>query len=162
MLVFNTYLLISGHIRGQGAGHFGHGGQYTAFGHAFFLRAGGPHEEDEVVVFCVFASVLASERLEGPGVVVTTIVGDGGWDIGGALTTRTHLVALSAEPAVHVEPVEPVEPVPNDSRTAAGCKDAHRVSPTNTPTTTTMKTATPHFAKKDTSGIAQFVGKSID
>ena len=34
MLVFITYLLISGHIRGHGAGHLGHGGQYTDFGHA--------------------------------------------------------------------------------------------------------------------------------
>ena len=29
ILVFNTYLLISGHMRGHGCGHLGHGGQYT-------------------------------------------------------------------------------------------------------------------------------------
>ena len=33
ILVFRTYLLMSGHIRGQGCGHFGHGGQYTDLGH---------------------------------------------------------------------------------------------------------------------------------
>jgi hypothetical protein len=32
MLVFSTYLLMSGHARGHACGQVGHGGQYTAFG----------------------------------------------------------------------------------------------------------------------------------
>lgn len=40
MLVFKTYFDISGHIRGQGLGHFGQGGQYTGFGHAQLLLFG--------------------------------------------------------------------------------------------------------------------------
>ena len=38
ILVFNTYLLISGHMRGHGCGHLGHGGQYTDLGHPLLVE----------------------------------------------------------------------------------------------------------------------------
>ena len=95
MLVFNTYLLISGHIRGHGSGHFGHGGQYTALGHAFGL---GEQEDGVLVLFLAFVVSLCC-ALDEPGVslvglvVATTMVG-GGVGTGGVLMTRTHLGVL--------------------------------------------------------------------
>jgi hypothetical protein len=44
MLVFKTYLLMSGHARGHACGQVGHGGQYTALGQVddgFGVGAGG-------------------------------------------------------------------------------------------------------------------------
>jgi hypothetical protein len=41
MLVFNTYLLMSGHARGHACGHVGHGGQYTALGQVEGFGVGG-------------------------------------------------------------------------------------------------------------------------
>ena len=106
MLVFNTYLLISGHIRGHGSGHLGHGGQYTALGHAFGLD----EQEDgalvllALLVLSVLLVLLLSCALDEVGVgsvglaVATTMVGDsaggGGMGVGGVLMTRTHLGVL--------------------------------------------------------------------
>lgn len=107
MLVFNTYLLISGHIRGHGAGHFGHGGQYTALGHAFGLdeQVDGALVLLALLVLSVLRVLLLSCALDEVGVgsvglvVATTMVGDsaggGGVGAGGVLMTRTHLGVLS-------------------------------------------------------------------
>lgn len=90
MLVFITYLLISGHIRGQGAGPLGHGGQYTDFGHACGVALDGHDlgaEEGEVVAW-----VVGGGAEDGVGwglLVATTMVGGGGGEA--VLTTRTHL-----------------------------------------------------------------------
>ena len=106
MLVFNTYLLISGHIRGHGSGHFGHGGQYTALGHAFGLgeQVDGALVLLALLVLSVLLVLLLSCALDEVGVgsvglvVATTMVGGsvgGGVGAGGVLMTRTHLGVLS-------------------------------------------------------------------
>ena len=92
MLVFITYLLISGHIRGQGAGPLGHGGQYTDFGHAGGLALDGHDlgaEEGEVVAWVVGVGVGTEDGVGWGLLVATAMVGGGGGEA--VLTTRTHL-----------------------------------------------------------------------
>jgi hypothetical protein len=95
MLVFITYLLISGHIRGHGAGHLGHGGQYTDFGHAGGVAL-DEHELVAGVELVVGVAVVVLWVADGVvcGFSVATMMlggGDGGEAV---LTTCTHLGAV--------------------------------------------------------------------
>ena len=81
MLSFLIYLLISGHIRGQGFGHFGQGGQYTGFGQLGFFATGqdaglggfgeGEHVDELLVFVDVFVRVVVGTI---GGVDATTVV----------------------------------------------------------------------------------------
>ena len=119
MLVFSTYLLMSGHIRGHGCGHFGHGGQYTDLGQPllverFVFLDGEP---------CATIMTLldTTESLSASFITRLTVS-----FTGELLTTRMHFFTGFTEQL-------------DTNVSLGGCINVHMLSPINTPRTTTRK-----------------------